>query len=128
MLQIRWLHTLSRLSQVFARNQSFTNENKHRRGLAATLVVLLLAVELIAAAHVHRWAWADSYSNAAQLSTGEAACPLCLFHARTPVSIAGGPVLAKPLSAHRFSVTALAARLLCAPLLHRFGRAPPAAV
>jgi len=100
----------------------------YRRSVAAAVAALLLAAQLVAAAHVHPWALVNTVSKDAQLSASDALCPICLFHAQTPATTANAPILARPLSIHRFFAVATLSRLFCAPKPQLFGRAPPASV
>ena len=96
--------------------------------MAASAAALLFAVQLIAAAHVHPWAWTDSLSRAAQLSPSDTACPVCLVHAHAPISTTNAPVLVRPLLVQRLFAAVMISRLLCAPKPQLFGRAPPASI
>jgi hypothetical protein len=111
-----------------AQSGAMRNFGATRNIVAAGAALLFLAAQLIAAAHVHPWAYAKAFSNGAQVAGGEASCPVCALHAQTSVSTTNAPVLAHPLTVQWFYAAAMIARLLCAPKSQLFGRAPPASV
>ena len=99
---------------------------KSRRAIATIVATLLLAAQLIAAAHVHPGMLIKSVSDGARVGGAEIACPVCIFHAHTATNAAGAFMLIVPFLAEVFVATATRSRLLCAPKPQLFGRAPPA--
>jgi len=99
-----------------------------RRAIAATAAALLLAAQLVAAAHVHPWAYAKAFSSGAQAGANDAACPLCILHAHAPLNTTSTPVLVKPLASEHFVAVTMRSRLPSASKPQLFGRAPPASI
>jgi hypothetical protein len=99
-----------------------------RRGLAGLAAACVLAAQLIAAAHVHPWAYVDAFSSAAHASINEAACPVCVLHAHAPVCATGLPALARPLLLERFFTQSAALQPVADRKPQLFGRAPPASL
>ena len=93
--------------------------------MAMVVAPLLLAVQLIAAAHVHPGMLVQSVSDGARAGAAEIACPVCVFHAHTATNAAGAFMLVVPFLAEAFVATATRSRLLCTPKPQLFGRAPP---
>ena len=105
-----------------------TQSGISRRSIAATVAVLLLATQLLAAAHVHPGMFIKSVSDSAHEGVAEIGCPVCIFHAHTATNAAVTFVLILPFLAEAFVATAIRSRLLCTPKAQLFGRAPPASV
>jgi hypothetical protein len=99
-----------------------------RGGLATLAAACILAAQLIAAAHVHPWAYVDAFSSAAHGSINEAACPVCVLHAHAPVCATGLPILARPLTIERFFTQSPELQPVAGPKPQLFGRAPPASL
>jgi hypothetical protein len=97
-----------------------------RGRVSALLAACLLAAQLIAAAHVHPWAYLNAFSKGVHANASEAACPVCVLHAHAPVCAAGLPALAQPILAERFLAHAALLSPICVPKPQLFGRAPPA--
>jgi hypothetical protein len=95
------------------------------RRMAALTAACVLAAQLVAAAHVHPWAYVDAYCRAAHPSVSEAACPVCVLHAHAPACASGLPALIQPVAAEPFFAYAALLTPLCAPATQLFGRAPP---
>jgi hypothetical protein len=98
-----------------------------RSRIAALSAVLLLLAQLIAAGHVHPWAFRNTFSNSTE-PVSDAVCPICLFHAHVPFGGTTAPVLARPLAGESFVAIALPSRLLVIPKSQLYGRAPPASI
>jgi len=89
----------------------------------------MLGAQLLALAHVHRYAAAAEHTvaSAAQAGAIDGLCALCLFHFESPAGTASSPLLARPaLSKPRVGAVA-APRLGSLPDGY-FGRAPPIAL
>ena len=99
---------------------------KSRRAIATIVATLLLAAQLIAAAHVHPGMLVKSVSDGTRMGAAEIVCPVCVFHAHTASAAAGPFMLIVPFLAEAFVATATRSRILCAPKPQIFGRAPPA--
>jgi hypothetical protein len=104
-------------------NSSF---HEGRRVIATVVATLLLAAQLIAAAHVHPGMLIKSVSDRARVGAAEIACPVCIFHAYTATTATGTMMLVVPFLAEASVATATRSRLLYAPKSQLFGRAPPA--
>jgi len=99
-----------------------------RRTMVVFTAACVLAAQLVAAAHVHPWAYVDAYSQAAHPNISEAACPVCVLHAHAPACASFLPALIHPVAAEPLFVYAALLTPLCAPKTRLFGRAPPASV
>lgn len=104
------------------------SSHRSRRAVATVVATLVLAAQLIAAAHVHPGMLIKSVSDGAHPGAAEIACPLCIFHAFTATAAIGAFMLVVPFLAEAFVATATRSRLLCTPKPQLFGRAPPASV
>jgi hypothetical protein len=113
---------------VLVRLEECVVSPRSRRAAATMATVLLLAAQLIAAAHFHPDMLIRSVSDEAHLSSAEIACPVCVFHAHTVTSTIAAFMLIVPFLAQEFVATALRSRLLSTQRLQLFGRAPPASV
>ncbi len=100
----------------------------HRRRMAALTAACVLAAQLVAAVHVHPWAYVDAYSQAAHSGISEAACPICILHAHAPACASALPALAQPLVAKPLFIYAALLTPPGVPETQLFGRAPPASV
>ena len=110
------------------RLNSIESSHPSRRAVATVVAILLLAAQLIAAAHVHPGMLVESVSDGARVGAAEIACPLCIFHAFTATNATGTFMLVVPFLAEAFVATATRSRLLCTSKPQLFGRAPPASV
>ncbi len=102
--------------------------NPLRRAIAAPAAVLMLAAQLIAAAHIHPWADASAFSRSGALVSGEIACPVCALHAHAPANTSIAPQFIRPLPEYEFVAASIDPRLLSTRRPQLLGRAPPAAV
>ncbi len=90
--------------------------------------MLVVLVQLIAAAHVHRDLLVKGVSAGMHAIPGEVTCPVCVFHAHTSSNAAKAFLLVIPFLSEVFVATATRSRLLRTPKPQLFGRAPPASV
>lgn len=111
---------------VLRRLTGIGSSHKSRRVVATVAATLLLAAQLIAAAHVHPGMLIKSVSDGARIGAAEIACPVCIFHAYSATNAAGTFMLVVPFLGEAFVATATQSRLLSTPKPQLFGRAPPA--
>ena len=111
---------------MLGRLKGIGSSHKSRRVVATVVATLLLAAQLIAAAHVHPGMLVKSVSDGARVGAAEIACPVCIFHAHTATNATGAFMLVAPFLAEAFVATATRSRLLSTPKPQLFGRAPPA--
>ncbi|MGO9062352.1 MAG: hypothetical protein ACLQU2_34075 [Candidatus Binataceae bacterium] len=100
---------------------------KGRRTVAAVAATLLLAAQLLIAAHVHPGMLIKGIADRTHIAAvSEVACPVCALHVHAPGNANAVFLLIIPFLSEAYVATARRSRLLCLAKPQLFGRAPPA--
>jgi hypothetical protein len=114
---------------VLVELKAIANAGKGPRTVAVVTATLLLAAQLLIAAHVHPGLLIKSISDRTHIAAvSEAACPVCALQVHAPGSANAIFLLIIPFLSEAFVATARRSRLLCLAKPQLFGRAPPASV
>jgi len=98
------------------------------RGVSWFALALLVAVQLLGAAHFHPPVAAKATAQSSSSAVEPDLCPICLHHCHTPSALAATPAFGRPIAIVEPRI--VAARSLIPfefPSL-LFGRAPPALI
>jgi hypothetical protein len=86
---------------------------------------LLLTAQLLATAHVHRFAFDRSFHANSRVVLDDGLCALCLFHFNCPVSANPPLILAQPALVEASLPATASRRRQSSVKACLFGRAPP---